>query len=106
MKLANQNLIGALILLKNENIKPNFSELERVYGTSRKTIRKYYHQGGLPKKQTRLRGSALDQFKDEIIYKISIPGMTYKAAFEYFKEKYPNNKAFNSVTTFRWYCNN
>lgn len=105
MKSSGQNLIGALIMLKNDNIKPNFSELERVYGTSRKTIRKYYQQGGLPKKQTRLKGSKLDAFKDEIINKVCVPGITLKSAFEFFKQKYPDEKAFNSVSTFRWYCN-
>lgn len=92
-------------MLKNEKIKPNFSELERVYGTSRKTIRKYYHQEELPMKQTRIKGSSLDHFKEEIIHKLSIPGITFKAAFEYFKDKYPDEKAFNSASTFRWYCN-
>lgn len=92
-------------MFKNENIKPNFSELERTYNVSRKTIRKYYNNGSLPEKQTRIKGSKLDAYKEEIIYKVNIPGITYKAAFEYFKDKYPNEKAFNSITTFRWYCN-
>ena len=36
--------IGKIELMKNMNIKPNFSELARQYGVDRHTIAKYYHQ--------------------------------------------------------------
>ena len=36
--------IGKIELMKNMNIKPNFSELARQYGVDRHTIAKYYSQ--------------------------------------------------------------
>ncbi len=104
MKYNKGNLIGTLIMYKNENITPNFSELGRKFKVDRKTVRKYYNNGGLPEKQKRSKPSLLDPYKEEILFKLEIPGITYKALFEYFKDKYPNSKAFNSVSTLRWYC--
>ena len=36
------NLIGQINIFKTMNIKPNFSELSRIYGIDRRTIKKYY----------------------------------------------------------------
>ena len=37
-----RNLKGELLCLKTENIKPNFSELSRIYSIDRRTIKKQY----------------------------------------------------------------
>ena len=41
MKKKLQKVIGVLSILKDFNMKPNFSELERMYGIDRHTIKKY-----------------------------------------------------------------
>ena len=45
------NLLGALRILKEMKIKPNFSELERQFGVDRHTIKKYYDNDGKIRKE-------------------------------------------------------
>ena len=49
MKKKLQKVIGVLSTMKDFNMKPNFSELERKYGIDRHTIKKYYENGGILK---------------------------------------------------------
>lgn len=37
-----KNLKGELLCLNMQNIKPNYSELSRIYGIDRRTIKKYH----------------------------------------------------------------
>lgn len=76
------NLIGQINIFKTMNIKPNFSELSRIYGIDRRTIKKYY-DGYEGKPKTRNKSSKLDKYLDEIKFKFSIKGMTAKAVYEY-----------------------
>lgn len=98
-----KNLIGALTLFTMENIKPNYSELERKYGVNRKTIRKYHLNKGIPPRTSTKRKYKLDAYKSQVEEKMTIPGITYQAAYQYFKAQHPDDPAFNSVSTFRWY---
>ena len=41
-----RNIIGDLLIFKTMGMKPNFSELERIYGIERHTIAKYWRNGG------------------------------------------------------------
>ena len=43
------NCIGHLNYLKGCGIIPNFSELERIYNKDRRTLKKYYDNGGILK---------------------------------------------------------
>jgi len=54
------NLIGQINIFKTMNIKPNFSELSRIYGIDRRTIKKYY-EGYEGKSKTRNKSSKLDK---------------------------------------------
>ena len=47
------NYIGHLNYLKGCGIIPNFSELERIYNKDRRTLKKYYDNGGIPKRKKR-----------------------------------------------------
>lgn len=76
------NLIGQINIFKTMNIKPNFSELSRIYGIDRRTIKKYY-DGYEGKPKTRNKSSKLDKYLDQIKFKFSIKGMTAKAVYEY-----------------------
>lgn len=76
-----------LLIMKTLEIKPNYSELSRKYGFDRRTIKKY-HNGYEGKCTNRNKGSILDEIKDEIKEKLSLPGATIMGTYQYFtKEK-------------------
>ena len=47
-----RNLIGLLLIMKINDIKPNFSELSKIYNLDRHTISKYYKEGGFPDRKS------------------------------------------------------
>lgn len=51
MKKKLQKVIGVLSIMKDFNMKPNFSVLGRMYGIDRHTIKKYYENGGIPEEK-------------------------------------------------------
>lgn len=93
--------IGKIELMKNMNIKPNFSELARQYGVDRHTIAKYYHQEKrIPVKRNK--ESYLYPYLDEIKQKADLCRCTKKALFQYFQNKYgvEEFKCYNTFTYF------
>lgn len=82
MKCNKTAVIGALKAMKDLNIKPNFSDLQRVYGVDRHTIKKYYENGGIPQIKKRNRSSKWDPFYDEIDELFKIPGTSKRSVFE------------------------
>ena len=91
--------IGKIELMKNMNIKPNFSELARQYGVDRHTIAKYYHQEKrIPVKRNK--ESYLYPYLDEIKQKADLCRCTKKALFQYFQNKYgvEEFKCYNTFT--------
>ncbi len=83
-----ENLLGALTIMKQLEIKPNFSLMERKYGVNRNTIRKYYTQGGKKRKERAPSISKYDKYRDEIEYLLSKQGVTKMAAFMFLTHKY------------------
>lgn len=83
------NIFGELTLMKQLNIKPNYSDLSRRYGLDRHTIKKYYEEGGKIVKQRKRKCSKYDAFEDDIVAVLKKPGVTKKAALEFLKDKYP-----------------
>lgn len=72
-----------LLVMKTLNIKPNFSELSRIYKIDRRTIKRYNE--GYPKENIKtIRKSKLDKFKDEIKEKLELPGITITGLYQYF----------------------
>ena len=53
------NLIGELKIMKENEIKPNFSSLQRKYNIDRHTIKKYYNNNGVPQRKQRKNNEAL-----------------------------------------------
>lgn len=47
----NRNMLGALFIMNQMNIKPNYSALSREYGIVRHTIKKYHMDGGIKRKK-------------------------------------------------------
>ena len=96
------NIEGELYLFRTMNIKPNFSELERLYGVNRHTISKYWKNGGKQVKERKKRMRYLDKFYDEIVAIVEKPGVTRKAAHEYMCDKYGQD-VIGKYSTFRTY---
>lgn len=95
------NVLGMLDIYRSCNMKPNYSELGRIYGIDRHTIKKYHLDGG-KKVITRVRESGFDPYKDEIIQVMKKPGVTKKAAYEYLKDKHeflPSYSQFRKYTS-------
>ena len=79
-----ENLKGALLCLKGTNIKPNYSALGREYEVDRRTAKKMY-LGQNKERLGRTKPSKLDKYLEIIKTKLSIPGVTKKAVYEFIK---------------------
>ena len=78
----NTVLLTQLKILKMSDIKPNFSELARLYEMDRRTIKKYYEEyEGKPK--NRYKTSKLDKYKELIGIKLAIKGVNVRSVYEY-----------------------
>lgn len=70
-----RNLKGELLCLDMQEIKPNYSELGRIYGMDRRTVKKYHLNAQNKHSTTKVkRTSKLDKYKDIIKEKLSLPG--------------------------------
>lgn len=78
----NQALITQLKILRLSNIKPNFSELARLYDMDCRTVKKYY-DGYKGKPTHHNKPSRLDKHKDIIVQKLAITGANVRAVYEY-----------------------
>lgn len=68
--------------MKTNDVKPNYSELSRIYKVDRRTIKKYY-LGLQSENNSQKRISKLDKYQELIKSKLSIPGTNKKAVFMY-----------------------
>lgn len=92
------NLVGTLTIFKTMGMIPNFSELARIFGKDRHTIKKMYD--GKEKKVRKKKPSELDQYRDEIVEVLSHPGTKVKAAFWYFKNEKNLKCSYENFKTF------
>lgn len=76
-----RSLIGIFIM---EGSKPNFSAIARSYKVDRHTLAKYYRTEN-EIKERKPRRSELDAYRDEIRDRLSVTGVTAKAAYFYFR---------------------
>lgn len=81
-------------------MKPNFSELQRLYGFDRRTIKKYY-EGYEGKPKNHNKSSKLDPHYNTIKEKLSIKGVTIKGVYEFVLNKIDNE--IGSYSNFRKY---
>lgn len=75
-----------LLIMETLNIKPNCSELARIYDCDPRTIKKY-NNGYSKENLTRNKKSQLDKYKEDIKEKLSLPGSTINGTYQYFKNK-------------------
>ena len=74
-----------LLIMKTLNIKPNYSELSRIYKIDRRTIKKY-NNGYCRENIKIIRKSKLDNLKNEIKEKLELPGITVTGLYQYFSK--------------------
>ena len=74
-----------ILVLETLGIKPNYSELSRIYNIDRRTIQKY-KDGYLKNKETKNRKSKLEPLKNEIKEKLELPGATITGVYQYFNK--------------------
>lgn len=86
----NAKLLVQLGILRVYNIKPNFSELARLYGLDRRTVKKYY-EGYPGKPKHRSKPSSLDKYKTIIKEKLLIRGSTIKGVYKFLYNKIDNS---------------
>lgn len=80
-----EKLKQELLIMKTLNIKPNYSELARIYKMDRRTITKY-NNGYCRENIKIIRKSKLDDLKDEIKEKLELPGITIIGLYQYFSK--------------------
>lgn len=97
------NLKGELAIMDNLGIKPNYAALGRKYGMDPRTVKKY-HEGYEGKPSTRNKGSRLDEYRDEIIDKLSIRRITVQGVYEFMVKKYGIDR-IGSRSNFQRYVN-
>lgn len=95
-----RNLKGELLCLKTNEMKPNYSELSRIYGKDRRTIKKEY-LGLNNNKERKKKVSVLEQYKDLIKEKLMIPGTNKKAVYMFIVMNVDND--IGSYSNFRKY---
>ena len=82
-----EKLIVQLRILKEMNLKPNYSALAREYGCDRRTVKKYNngYTGGV---KTRNKKSKLDTYYEIIKEKLQYKGIHIKSVYEFLVDKY------------------
>ena len=71
--------------------KPNYAALARKYGVDYRTVKKY-HDGYKGKPRNRVKPSRLDQYKELIIEKLSIPRVSRKDVYEFLIDQYGDSE--------------
>lgn len=96
-----RNMKGARICLDTYDLKPNYSELGRLYGIDRRTAKKRYE--GIEPKEKRVKSSKLDKYAEVIKDKLEIPGTNMKAVYKYIQMNIDED--IGSYSNFRKYVN-
>ena len=95
------NLKGVRTCLETLNMKPNYSELGRIYGIDRRTAKKKYN--GIENKVQRVKHSYLDRYIDIIKEKCNIPGTTKKSVYKFIQMNI--DKDIGTYSNFNKYIN-
>lgn len=82
--------------------KPNYAALAKKYGVDYRTVKKY-HDGYKGKPRNRAKPSRLDQYKELIIEKLSIPRISRKDVYEFLIDQYGDSE-ISSYSNFKASC--
>lgn len=102
MKMKSKNIIGALKIMDDFDIKPNYSALQRKYGIDRHTISKYHKCGGIPDRKSRNLGSKWDPYLEEVKLLFELPGTTKMGIYQALQYKY-NDQLPGTYNSFKAY---
>lgn len=80
-----EELKQELLIMRTLKVKPNYSELSRLYKIDRRTIQKY-NNGYDKDNSERIRSSKLDKYLNDIKEKLELPGITVTGLYQYFKD--------------------
>lgn len=103
MDKKNTNVIGQLRIMKDLNIKPNFSAIAREYEMDRHTVKKYYDNDGIPKRKNKTISSQWDRFKEEMDSILENPAVSYKALYMFMLHKYGEGNLPSDYNSLRNY---
>ena len=97
-----RNVMGELSMYRQSGTKPNFSEIGRRHGMSRKTVAKYWRADGDLDDGRASRGSGFDPFREVIEAKAELPGITKKAVHEFLLHRHPDARlpGYNAFTEY------
>jgi len=98
-----RNLLGEIRIMKDLDIKPNFSAFQREYGVDRHTIKKYYDNDGIPKRKTRNNQSKWDIYFDELQELLKMPHVSYKSIWMFLSHKYGEDNLPGDYNSLRNY---
>ena len=98
-----RNVMGELSMYRQSGTKPNFSEIGRRHGMSRKTVARYWRSGGDPDDGRSARGSGFDGLREVIEAKAKLPGVTKKAVHECLLHMHPD-AGLPGYSAFTEYC--
>lgn len=90
-----EKLITQLRILKEMNLKPNYSALAREYGCDRRTVKKY-NEGYSGGDRVRNKKSKLDKYFEIIKEKLEYKGIHIKSVYEFLIDKF----GFENVGTY------
>ena len=82
-----EKLITQLRILKEMNLKPNYSALAREYGCDRRTVKKY-NEGYSGGDKIRNKKSKLDKYVEIIKEKLQYKGIHIKSVYEFLIDKF------------------
>lgn len=98
-----KNLIGQIRIMKDLNIKPNYSALSREYEVDRHTVKKYFENDGIPIRKTRISKRKWDEYKEEMDSILENPAVNYRALYLYMSHKYGEDKLPGNYHSLRNY---
>lgn len=89
---------SAIAMFKMMDIKPNYSELARVYNINRNTVARKFK--GEPSKERKKKSSQLDSLKEAIKERFEIAGVTGKSVYFYFKNERKITCTYSNFKTY------
>lgn len=96
------SLKAELMVMDLSKSKPNYADLARKYGLDYRTVKKY-HEGYQGKPKSRDKPSKLDEYKEEIIQKLSIKRTSKSGVYKFLVNKYGID-SIGSYSNFKTYC--
>ena len=99
------NLPGHLRIMDDLGIKPNYSQLARLYGIDRHTVAKIHKNKGTCPRKGRPKGSEWDEYEEVIKEKMNLGGANKRSVYNFLRNGHPEicncaqNRSMPSIIT-------